>query len=990
MSASKRKASQLDSSSDVDAVAVTEDIDMTGPAENQPESSHMPSSAPPLPESSQAAQAPLSSQNLHNLLSSQNQASSESDNTHRTEKSLGLFSTTEKSDWRRFTGPHEFGDFYGWSKEDKDRLANFFDDALQGANNLSFSQFLVEFSQSEMLRTRNLLTAQQRQVIRWGDLPLDEHINTDHDLCDNLVVTWGEIRKDISRINLENRDICAKILHRLIPATRRPPRGVASVPQLAFQQDELAVSGGQYSSDHVLGKVLEYCRSYDPKRHLAPYTSLVGPSGIGKSFSVSQLAIKHGVYVVYVNLAPAAYQGYPKRSSIADKIPSYEDTVERDARDRLTLFWESLIWVGLIHTAICQKLGISPRSFFILQSMPTYSSFQDDFSTAVVGLHQELLEYKQMKPVKGQSRTNYRDEALVSVATKSEKVLTEWAEALKANDHYFKQHTVTDWPEVLLCIDEGRALLDSSGSLQFRAWREALRQRFSRTAKKYTDPAASSSRGRCFGVILDTSSKIVDFSPPARHDPSQKNLLTAEETTTRDLFAPIYAIETMDLCANPSEQSFPDGTRPAVSHLWNFGRPLWGSRLRNDDPSDNVENAGNLAMKKISGQTSSQRLALLSYRLNFYVNSHTLAEDLVSNWLRYIAYINQPRDVMRTTQPSEPILAHTAAQLMCSPKVRLSVLQQFMRSSFEGSINSGDLGEMVSTIVLMFAFDEVLFQRAGNPWPVAISLGDFMASLLGAEASSSMHKCVNTDKVMKSIWETGYIFFNHFQRLQKTPTEEILKTAFDRGCGLLLPLNFPGIDIILPIHYAGGSMSFFAISVKNRKGDSWTQTLRNETTSSFRKAASELHLSLPFIGLTMALRGPESRFDLLHPSVSTSRGLRSRKKVGIGASSSTSTPATTASADPEPDGQQYTWPGQTAQKHVVGLATGLDESLYPAVNQCQGLKSEESQQIPRLLRELLDCNAGVSLPNDAEMRYVAKLQAVEWKPGHGLGQETEF
>ncbi|KAK2766110.1 hypothetical protein FQN54_007625 [Arachnomyces sp. PD_36] len=89
----------------------------------------------------------------------------------------------------------------------------------------------------------------------------------------------------------------------------------------------------------------------------------------------------------------------------------------------------------------------------------------------------------------------------------------------------------------------------------------------------------------------------------------------------------------------------------------------------------------------------------------------------------------------------------------------------------------------------------------------------------------------------------------------------------------------------------------------------------------------------------------------------------SRKKVDIGANSSTSTSATTAAADPEPE---YMWTAQTTQKHVGCLATDIDESLYPADNQCQGPKSEKSRQIPRLLRELLNCNAGVSLPDDAE------------------------
>lgn len=45
--------------------------------------------------------------------------------------------------------------------------------------------------------------------------------------------------------------------------------------------------------------------------------SLVGPSGIDKSFSVSQLPITHDVYVLYANfVAPVEYQNYLKRFAI--------------------------------------------------------------------------------------------------------------------------------------------------------------------------------------------------------------------------------------------------------------------------------------------------------------------------------------------------------------------------------------------------------------------------------------------------------------------------------------------------------------------------------------------------------------------------------------------------------------------------------------------------------------------------------------------------
>lgn len=37
---------------------------------------------------------------------------------------------------------------------------------------------------------------------------------------------------------------------------------------------------------------------------MAPYVSIIGPSGIGKSFTVAQLALEHGLYVSYSSLVP--------------------------------------------------------------------------------------------------------------------------------------------------------------------------------------------------------------------------------------------------------------------------------------------------------------------------------------------------------------------------------------------------------------------------------------------------------------------------------------------------------------------------------------------------------------------------------------------------------------------------------------------------------------------------------------------------------------
>lgn len=76
-------------------------------------------------------------------------------------------------------------------------------------------------------------------------------------------------------------------------------------------------------------------------------------------------------------------------------------------------------------------------AFFPLHSMHTYSRFQNELASTVADLHKEILESAMTK---GLNRSAYRTELLASLEENSEKALAE------------------DWPEVLLCMDEGENL----------------------------------------------------------------------------------------------------------------------------------------------------------------------------------------------------------------------------------------------------------------------------------------------------------------------------------------------------------------------------------------------------------------------------------------------------------------------------------------------------------------------------------------------------
>lgn len=400
--------------------------------------------------------------------------------------------------------------------------------------------------------------------------------------------------------------------------------------------------------------------------------------------------------------------------------------------------------------------------------------------------------------------------------------MASWKEVLDEDNH---NSTVTanpgkEVPNAVICLDEARTLLDEKGSLLFRSLRDALRKQFARTNKEGT-LNLTKPQGDFFAIILDTTYKVANFSPPVRHDPSQKRL--RDLGAKPKLFPPLYAIDTINIFPKGSEKRLPDGSNEATLSLFRYGRPLWGARI---ESGESLYELMELARQKLDGQEPLLSTALLSYSLNFYIVNNTMAEELVSGWLRYILYVNEGRDLLRTTQPSEPILAHTSASMMLDPATRLSVVQQFVCACFEGSVNVGDIGEMVAAIVLLFTFDEALYMDA-QYLPAAVSVKSFLDALLGSQIADVVINCADTNAEMRTICSKGEIFCNHFMKLEDPPCKKTLQIAFQHGVGIILPDNFPGADIVVPIRVSA-KVSFLGIQVKNRKKDAYSSQLRRQ------------------------------------------------------------------------------------------------------------------------------------------------------------------
>ncbi|KAI5300892.1 hypothetical protein KEM56_002125 [Ascosphaera pollenicola] len=133
--------------------------------------------------------------------------------------------------------------------------------------------------------------------------------------------------------------------------------GTAAVAASAFwQKDRTSVPDS--ASAFLLQKLQAYHHAYilHPPSYVAPYAAIVGPSGIGKSFIIKELAVTHEQYVVYVNLS--------NPESSADTIQNLS-TLDSDV---CATAWTNLIKCLCLDARANYDANVSPHDFFHTQA----------------------------------------------------------------------------------------------------------------------------------------------------------------------------------------------------------------------------------------------------------------------------------------------------------------------------------------------------------------------------------------------------------------------------------------------------------------------------------------------------------------------------------------------------------------------------------------------------------------------------------------------
>ncbi|KAI5307048.1 hypothetical protein KEM56_005329 [Ascosphaera pollenicola] len=580
--------------------------------------------------------------------------------------------------------------------------------------------------------------------------------------------------------------------------------GASATASAAFRTQERHRPGAQSASSRLSSVLIDYSKRYTPGYYSAPYTAVVGPSGIGKGAAVRNIAISNTHYVSYVSLAKADSEAVPGRSKIiADQIDRWttkEGLEGAKLRQYQVRQWMKFCLAVLVDVELCHDLKISPARFYEAQLGDESELYWENFVPSASCLTAETLRQS----------------------------------LFGASDYQKAQESL-----VVICIGEARFLLDSDQQSPFRSFGEAIAE-------------VRSGYSNLFSVLLDNTPRICNFLSSASADSSMNFSRNPEKVKL--LYPPIYALNTFDvwtqdhtfecLDLNPSVQS--------LKQFFSFGMPLWGALLHAGSQLGKVHD---LAREKMKSDET--KLNLISYIVDFRITSQAMNAEYVERHMRYIVSVDDSRQFLHTIQPSEPILADAALFSLAQThhNDQLHALQALHAALSNGLVDVGDVGEMVAILILLFSYESALSRRDISIFH-PITVERFFRTLFSNDFADNVYGKISGVPQLKMLWEKGLVLCNHFVRLYKEPTSIHLHAMFARGAGIILPANYPGIDLIMPIRFTDGdvtNMSCIAVQVKSKARDSANPAVVRSEAKDSLKAAGTICGNATF-GIMMCLQ----------------------------------------------------------------------------------------------------------------------------------------
>ncbi|TMW59337.1 hypothetical protein Poli38472_004406 [Pythium oligandrum] len=260
---------------------------------------------------------------------------------------------------------------------------------------------------------------------------------------------------------------------------------------------------------------------------------------------------------------------------------------------------------------------------------------------------------------------------------------------------------------------------------------------------------------------------------------------------------------------------------------WNDLLDLAATKIVGDMP---VSGVAADPSKSLSG------VAALLCRLGTRPDSmSSLASRVVADYMAVLSYVGFMHDHLVISYSSEPVLTFGAARVWYSDVpadlgggslLERQLLPQLFNLLQQEVLDVGGIGELVARVVLLLAMDatgEVVGgdRRYDGKFH---SVSTFLRTLSGGttEVRSLSNQVDNPPTVDEELkrWESWQVGFSHFVQLSEEPTRDTLLAMLTRRAACILPRNFRGVDLLIPIfkHSDGAGpsdVSMIAIQVKN-------------------------------------------------------------------------------------------------------------------------------------------------------------------------------
>ena len=655
-------------------------------------------------------------------------------------------------------------------------------------------------------------------------------------------------------------------------------------PQQASQTDEMTAAlrdgfSSYYIDPHdfvsdvvnsLRTNMDKYCNA-SGSEYIAPYTSLITSSMMGKSRLMKQLSTQ--LPLVYVCLRNAKSSGYPIRTPnvpewirgglkrlLGDNVMDLDDV--RNDRDfyiptvRFSLFLlaflqeftrfiqDDAIGLGLNYK---QKDNFQWMWEFFAEPSEHMDAPRTAFWETVTSKADQMFKDKRKPDKKNWAQRFFKDpwyeEAIKLAYRNLEKELGKYSSEKFTLVFCFDEARILCRTSAVEGGEEENEVAESKTDTEygpvafsnFRALRRALN--FMSLAKTviFSEPRKPSSDiPRVFALFTDTTSVLNNFQPQSAHDPSARDRIL--RNVGKKQFDPLYIFTSIDAHARTirNSNSILDPAKVAnAERLLKFGRAGWYSLFSGKDhqsqPYDvrlllgiaqdkllgktNIEtlNSGlqEGAGRKLRENTRLSLLAVLAARLAIPVGPYSVeAAELVSSHLAVLIKTDEDRHFLRVGYPSEPIVAEAAAQTTLragwAPLIR--ALYHYLQN---GVVSAGYRGELLTKVLCLMAMDDTT--RLELPLPTClgqsrpVKVRDFLDNLLAAPhgfesfSAALNDKDLQTDRTERERFLNGYVFFNHFIRLEGPLSIQKVVFAWNRGAAIMPKENTEAFDHVIPV-----------------------------------------------------------------------------------------------------------------------------------------------------------------------------------------------